>query len=133
MLLLQRLQIGRRFCRVVSPPLLSGILCPASQSNTVMMLVHQLTRHLPSNFLPICCNHTCSRNALGIFCLTVFDAVDATFVTTFAAAFDDILTGLCVLRETNVVLRRVCFRGFFPIFLIVPHTQFKSDLNTICT
>jgi len=42
---LQFLQMGYKFSRIVSPPFDSGISCPQSKLNAVIMFVHHLTGH----------------------------------------------------------------------------------------
>ena len=80
------------------------MLCPASQSNTVMTFVHQLTRHLPLNVCPICLSHTCSRNAFGIFCL-LYER--ATLLIAFVATTDaaDAAEATLIVLDTLVFLR----------------------------
>lgn len=63
---LHRLQIGRRLEISVAPPWLSGLSWPTWKSKTVILFLHQGTRHRRSKQLPAYWIHTCSRRALGI-------------------------------------------------------------------
>jgi hypothetical protein len=43
------------------------MLCPDSNSNTVIFVEHHVVGHFPSNTLPIFATHTSSRSFTGIF------------------------------------------------------------------
>ena len=113
-LVLQRAQIAIRFGNAVSPPLDSGILWPHWKSKTVILFVHQLTLHFPSNTCPISRIQSCSRTAFGIFCLRFFDlsstavvvgGIDLKMVRTVewfcAGAGASVSAGTCILSKLS--------------------------------
>jgi hypothetical protein len=51
------------------------MLCPDSNSNTVIFVEHQVVGHFPSNTLPIFATHTSSRSFTGIFSFRLGDGL----------------------------------------------------------
>ena len=72
---LHRGQRGTKLEIVVAPPFDSGILCPDSKSNTVILVVHHVVGHFPSKTRPIFATHTSSRSFTGIFSFRLRDGL----------------------------------------------------------
>jgi hypothetical protein len=88
---------GTRFSIVVGPPFDSGMLCPDSNSNTVIFVEHQVVGHFPSNTLPIFATHTSSRSLTGIFSFRFSVGLD----TVFGFPFDCFANGRIDRIENN--------------------------------
>ena len=115
-LVLHRSHIGMRFSIDVSPPLLSGILCPVWKLNVLIRFSHHTIGHFASNVFPIFCSHTCSLSAHGI----VF------FLYFFLLGLDSLFSGI---TRMPIILENMEFTlNDFGLFTVWDIFQFYMRL-----